>query len=73
MATIAALALSAATDPEERSHLVPALLVAKGASASMLLAQFIRTRRRGFAVGAALDAVLLGITGGLYAASRDSR
>jgi hypothetical protein len=66
MATIAALALGAARDPAGRRELVPPLLVAKAASSAALLYRYARTRRRGFAAGAALDAVLLGITAGLY-------
>ena len=68
MATIAALALSAAGDPEDRAVLVPPLLVAKAASAGFLLVQYLETRRRGFAVAAGLDAVLFGVTAGLYSA-----
>lgn len=66
MATIAALALTAARDPDERRALIPPLLVAKAASSGALLYRYLRTRRRGFAVGAALDAALLGVTAGLY-------
>jgi hypothetical protein len=66
MATIAALALRAGRDPEARKELVPPLLVAKAASSGAMLYRYARTRRRGFAVGAALDAVLLGVTAGLY-------
>jgi hypothetical protein len=66
MATIATLALSASTDPIERSALIPPLLVAKVASAGFLLVQYAETRRRGFAVAAALDAFLFGVTAGLY-------
>lgn len=66
MATIAALALSASKDPEERSALIPPLLVAKVVSAGFLLLQYAETRRRGFAVAAGLDAFLFGVTAGLY-------
>jgi hypothetical protein len=66
MATIAALALRAGRDPEGRRELVVPLLVAKAASSGAMLYRYARTRRRGFAVGAALDAVLLGVTAGLY-------
>ena len=66
MATIAALALTAARSPSERRDLVPPLLVAKAASSGALLYRYLTTRRRGFAVGAALDAALLGVTAGLY-------
>ena len=71
MATIAALALGASRDPGGRRELVPALLVAKATSSGALLYRFYKTRRKAFAVGAALDAVLLGVTGGLYAALDD--
>jgi hypothetical protein len=67
MATIAALALTAAEDPDANRNLIPPLLVAKAASSAALLYRYVRTRRRGFAGRAALDALLLGITGGLYA------
>jgi hypothetical protein len=66
MATIAALALRAGRDPQGRRELVPPLLVAKATSSAAMLYRYVRTRRRGFAVGAALDAVLLGVTAGLY-------
>jgi len=66
MATIAALALTAAADPEGRRDLIPPLLVGKAASSSALLYRYTKTRRRGFAVGAALDAFLFGVTAGLY-------
>ena len=65
MATIAALALSASVDPEERAALIPPLLVGKAASSAALLYRYVRTRRRGFAVAAALDAFLFGVTAGL--------
>ena len=71
MATIASLALSAARDPEERRALLPPLLVAKAASSGVLLYRYLRTQRRGFAVGAALDAALLGVTAGLYNSLED--
>ena len=66
MATIAALALSAGRDPVSRRALIPPLLVAKAASSGAMLYRYAHTRRRGFAIGAALDAALLGITAGLY-------
>jgi hypothetical protein len=66
MATIAALALTAARDPESEKALVPPLLVAKAVSSGAMLYRFLKTRRRGFAAGAALDAALLGVTAGLY-------
>jgi hypothetical protein len=66
MATIASLALAAARDPDGNRALVPPLLVAKAASSGALLYRFLRTGRRGYAVGAALDATLLGVTAGLY-------
>lgn len=66
MATIAALALTAARDSDKRSALIPPLLVAKAASSGVLLYRYVRTRRRGYAVGAALDAALLGVTAGLF-------
>lgn len=68
MATIAALALAAASDPERRRDLIPLLLVAKGASATAFLVRYLQTRKRAFAAGAAMDALLLGITGGLLQA-----
>jgi hypothetical protein len=67
MATIATLALSAAADPDERSHLIPPLLVAKAVSSGALLVRYIKTRRTGFAVAAGIDAFLFGVTAGLYA------
>ena len=66
MATIAALALSAAKDPGERRDLIPPLLVAKAASAGLLLYRYRATGSRGFALGAGLDAGLLGVTAALY-------
>lgn len=66
MATIAALALEAGMDPGERSNLVPPLLVAKAVSSSAFLYRYVATRRRGYAAAALLDAVLLGVTAGLY-------
>ena len=71
MATIAALALTAGRDVGARRALVPPLLVAKAASSCALLYRFVRTRRRGYAAGAALDAALFGITAGLYNALDD--
>jgi hypothetical protein len=68
MATIAALALSAAQDPAGRRSLIPPLLVAKSSSSAGFLYRYLRTKRRGYAVGAALDALLLGVTAGLSAA-----
>ncbi len=66
MATIAALALEAGRDPRANSNLVPPLLVAKAVSSSALLYRFVSTRRRGYAAAALLDAVLFGVTAGLY-------
>jgi hypothetical protein len=68
MATIAALALSAATDPGQKRVLIPPLLVAKAASSGMMLARFAATKKRGFAIGAALDGFLLVVTAALYSA-----
>ncbi len=68
MATIASLALTAARDPEAHDALIPPLLVAKATSSAGLLWRYLQTRRRGFAVAAALDALLLGVTAGLRAA-----
>jgi hypothetical protein len=75
MATITALALAAASaDDDGRDHLIPPLLVAKATSSSALLFRYFKTRRLGYAAGAALDAFLLGVTAGLHAAARgDSR
>jgi hypothetical protein len=72
MATITALAFAAASaDEEGRGRLIPPLLVAKATSSSALLLRYVRTRRLGFAAGAALDALLLGVTAGLHAATHD--
>lgn len=67
MSTIAALALAAAQDPRANRKLIVPLLVAKASSSSALLYRYLRSRRRGFAAGAALDALLFGVTAGLYA------
>ncbi len=67
MATIAALSFSAARDPSSKRELIPPLLVAKAVSSGVLLVRFLETRKRGYAVGAALDAALLGTTAALYA------
>jgi hypothetical protein len=71
MATIASLSFSAATDPDEKRDLIPPLLVAKAVSSGTMLYRYMATRKRGFAMGAALDAFLLGTTAGLYAALDD--
>ena len=72
MATITALAFAAAAaDEDGRDRLIPPLLVAKATSSSALLLRYLKTRRLGFAAGAALDALLLGVTAGLHAASRE--
>lgn len=71
MATIAALALAASRDPSGRRELIPPLLVAKATSSAGFLYRYLKTRRPGYAAGAALDAGLLGVTAGL-AASLDS-
>ena len=68
MATIATVALSAATDPSNKRALLPPLLVAKAASSGVLGYRFLTTRKRGYATGAVLDACLLAVTAGLYAA-----
>lgn len=68
MATIAALALTAARDPDAHRDLIAPLLVAKAASSAGFLLRYLRTHRRGFALSAALDAALFGITAGLSAA-----
>ena len=65
MATIAALALTASRDPSKHRDLIAPLLVAKATSWAGLLLRYVKTHRRGFAVGAALDALLLGVTAGL--------
>ena len=72
MATIASLALTAAGDPDEHRNLIPPLLVAKATSSAGFLLRFARTRRSGFAYAALVDALLLGVTGGLYAAAQRS-
>lgn len=66
MATIAALALSAANDPAAKRSLIPPLLVAKAVSSGMMLYRFTTSRKRGYAIGAALDACLLAATAVLY-------
>ena len=66
MATIAALALESARNPEARGDLIPPLLVAKAASSSAFLYRFAQTRRRGYAVAAGMDAFLFAVTAGLY-------
>jgi hypothetical protein len=71
MATIAALALAAARNPRLARPLVPPLLVAKATSSAGFLLRYVRTRKLGFAAGAALDAFLLGVTAGLYGALDD--
>ena len=72
MATITALALAAASaDDDARDALIPPLLVAKATSSSALLLRYFKTRKLGYAAGAALDALLLGITAGLHTATRD--
>jgi hypothetical protein len=72
MATITALSFAAASaDEDGRDRLIPPLLVAKATSSSALLLRYLRTRRFGFAAGAALDALFLGVTAGLHAASRE--
>jgi len=69
MATIAALALESARNPAARPDLIPPLLVAKAVSSAAFLYRFVQTRRRGFAVAAALDAGLFAVTAGLYSRS----
>ncbi|HVF53954.1 MAG TPA: hypothetical protein VNC78_10190 [Actinomycetota bacterium] len=71
MATIAALALTAAGDPATRRNLLPPLMVGKAASSGALFYRYVRTQKRGFAAAAALDAAILGITAGLYQALDD--
>jgi hypothetical protein len=71
MATISSLALSASRDPSGRRALIPPLLVAKATSSGGFLYRYLKTRRPGYAVGAALDAALLGVTAGLYNALDD--
>ena len=66
MATIAALALEAGRNPSENSNLIPPLLVAKAVSSSACLYRYVSTRKRGYAVAALMDAVLFGVTAGLY-------
>lgn len=70
MTTIAALALGAGSEPAARRALIPPLMVAKASSSAALFYRFLKTRRAGFAAGAALDAAILGVTAGLYANSR---
>ncbi len=70
MATIAALALGASSSAGG-SRLIPPLLVAKATSSGGFLYRYVRTGRRGYAVAAALDALLLGVTAGLYAATEE--
>lgn len=71
MATIAALALGASRDPLRRRELIPPLLVGKAASAAGLLFMYAKTRKKGYAVGAGLDAFLFGMTAGLTNALDD--
>ena len=71
MATIAALALTASRDPARNRNLIPPLLVAKATSSAGLLFRYFKTRRRGYALSAALDALLFGVTAGLAAAVED--
>jgi hypothetical protein len=66
MATIATLALTAAKDPHEHAGLVPPLLVAKATSSAGMLVRYLQTGKRGFAVGAGVDAALFAVTAGLY-------
>lgn len=66
MATIAALAIEAGRNPSANSSLIPPLLVAKAVSSSAFLYRYVATRRRGYAAAALLDAVLFGVTAGLY-------
>ena len=72
MATIAALALEASRDPQTKADLVPPLLVAKAVSSSAFLYRYVSTRQRGYALAALLDAVLFGVTAGLYSALEDA-
>lgn len=72
MATIAALSFSASTDPDSKRDLIPPLLVAKAVSSAAMLHRYFVTKKRGFAIGAALDALLFGATAGLYSALDDS-
>ena len=65
MATIGALALGASTDPAERRELIAPLLVGKAASAAGLLYMYARTKKKGYAIGAGVDAFLFGVTAGL--------
>ena len=65
MATIAALALSASRDPEEKRALIPPLLVAKAVSSGVLGYRYLKTKKKGYAAGAALDALLLVTTAAL--------
>jgi hypothetical protein len=69
MATISAMSLAAASDPEGNRGLIPPLLVAKAASSAALLYRFKVTGRPGYAAGAVLDAALFGVTAGLNARS----
>ena len=71
MATISALALTASKDPSGRRGLIPPLLVAKATSSGGFLYRYLKTRRPGYALGAAIDAALLGVTAGLYNALDD--
>ena len=65
MATIAALALGASRDPSGNRALIPPLLVGKAASAAGLVYLYAKTRKKGYAVGAGVDAFLFGVTAGL--------
>ena len=71
MATIAALSFSAARSPEDKRDLIPPLLVAKAVSSATMMYRYFSTKKRGYAMGAALDAFLLGTTAGLAASLDD--
>ena len=71
MATIAALSFSAARNPADKRDLIPPLLVAKAVSSATMMYRYFTTKKRGYAMGAALDAFLLGTTAGLAASLDD--
>ena len=73
MATIAAVALAASRAPADNRNLIPPLLVAKATSSAGFLLRYATTRRRGYALSAALDALLFGVTAGLAASVDESR
>ncbi|MDQ3982465.1 MAG: hypothetical protein M3271_07270 [Actinomycetota bacterium] len=71
LAASAAVALAIARDPQARRTLVPPLLIGKAGTSAALLYRYAWTRRRAYAAVAAVNAVALGVTAGLYSALDD--